>query len=116
MASNHYGGIIWTNHALERLKQRGLSQELAWQAYKYPDRSFPGRELGTTEYQRRYDKSLVTLITKFTEKREVIVISAWVDPPMPGTVDAAKRDAYKKYQKASFWGKIWLTLKQQLGL
>ncbi len=75
--SQSHGGIIWTNHALERLGQRGLTQDLAWQAFNNPDRSFAGKVAGTTEYQKRFGQSLVTLIAKQKRRREWIVISAW---------------------------------------
>lgn len=115
MAAQYYGGIIWTNHALERLGQRGLSQDLAWQTYRYPDSSFKGKQSGTTEYRKRFEKSLITLIAKQNEKKEWIVLSCWIDPPLAGSIDAKKKDDYKKYQKSSGLIKILLTIKKQLG-
>lgn len=116
MSDRKYGGIIWTNHALERLGQRGLSQELAWQAYKYADTSFPGKQSGTTEYQKRVQNSLITLILKKTEDNEWLVLSCWIDPPLFGTEDYRKKEQYKKYQQAGFLGKLWHTLRRQLGV
>lgn len=115
MADRLYGGIIWTKHALERLGQRGLSQNLAYQAYKYPDKYFAGKKLGTTEYQKRVQNSLITLITSYTDDREVLVLSCWIDPPLYGTQDYYKKEEYKKYKKAGFWGKFWIGFKKQLG-
>lgn len=110
-----YGGIIWTNHALERLGQRGLTQDLAWQTFNSPDCSIDGKKEGTIEYQKRFNHSLVTIIAKKNEKNEWVILSCWIDPPLPGTVDAKKKEEYRKYQKAGFWGKFFLTLKKQLG-
>lgn len=115
MTNQYYGGVIWTNHVLERLGQRGLTQNLAWEAFKNPDRSFSGKETDTIEYQKRFDHSLVTIIAKKNEKNEWVILSCWIDPPLPGTIDVKKKEEYKKYQKASFWGKIFLTFKKQLG-
>lgn len=115
MAERIYGGIIWTKHALERLGQRGLSQDLAYQAYRYADKSFPGKKQGTIEYQKRVQNSLITIITTFTENKEVLVLSCWIDPPLFGTQDYLKKENYKKYQKAGFWGKVLLTVRKQLG-
>lgn len=112
----YYGGLIWTNHAIERLSQRGLSQELAWTAFKNPDSTRLGSQQDATEYIKRVDTSRITLIAKQNEKREWIVLSCWIDPPLPGSIDAKKKERYLKYQKASFWGKFFLTLKNQLGL
>lgn len=113
---NRYGGIIWTNHALKKLKERGLYQDIALQAFKYPDKTFQGKKEGTFEYQKRVDKSFVTIIATKNENDEWIVISAWIDPPLPGSIDYKKREEYRNYQKASFWGKLFLTFKKQIGL
>ena len=94
MASNTYGGIIWTNHALERLSQRGLSRELAWTAFKNPDDTYSGKNPGSVEYHKKISSSNVTLIAKQNEKKEWIVISVWVDPPLPGSIDAKKQQNY----------------------
>jgi hypothetical protein len=112
----HYGGAIWTNHALERLGQRGLSQQLAWQAFNNPDHHEKGKNPGTTEFRKRVGNSTVTVIAKRNERNEWIILSNWIDPPLPGTHDFKKREEYLKYKKASLWGKVWYTLKKQLGL
>lgn len=113
---NNYGGVIWTNHVLERLKQRDLSQDIALQAFKYPDKTLKGKKKDTIEYQKTFQKSLITLIAIKNEKNEWVIISGWIDPPLPGSYDYKKKEEYKKYQKASFLGKLFLTFKKQLGL
>lgn len=110
-----YGGVIWTNHAIERLTQRGLSQKLAWEAFKYPDKTLPGKKEETIEYQKKLNSSLITIIAKQDEKKNWLILSAWIDPPLVGSIDWKKSQDYKKYQKASFWGKFFITLKRQLG-
>jgi hypothetical protein len=113
-AQSHYGGVIWTNHALERLGQRGLSQDLAWQAFSHPDKKLTGKRPDTIELQKKVGSSLITIIAKQNEKREWIILSNWIDPPLPGTIDYYKKEEYKRYQKSGFWGKVFLTLKKQL--
>lgn len=116
----YYKGAIWTNHVLDRLKERGLSQDKAGEVFLHPEKRFKGKQLDTVEYKKHFGNSLVTLIVKQNEKKEFIVISAWIDPPLPGTKDAKKKEkwlAYKeKYHNASFWGKVYLTFKKQIGL
>lgn len=113
--NQYYGKAIWTNHALERLGQRGLTQELAWRTFQFPDKSLKGKQLGAIEYQKFFGKSLITVIAKQNEKKEWIILSCWIDPPLDGSIDIRKKEDYKKYQKASFWGKFLITLKRQLG-
>jgi hypothetical protein len=116
MAPNKYGGLIWTNHALDRLGQRSLPQDLAWQAYRYPDDVQKDNYKNSTTYLKKHEKYLITLIIKENERKELIVVSAWIDPPMLGTADYKKKQQYNAYRKASVWGKIWHVVKSQLGM
>lgn len=114
MLDRHYGGVIWTKHALGRLSERGFTQELAWETFRHPDTTALAKE-GGTSFQKRVGSSVVTIIGKKNEHNEWIIISCWIHPPLEGTVDYKRWQAYKNYQKASFWGKLWYTLKRQLG-
>lgn len=114
--NKYYGGLIWTNHALERIGQRGMTQEIVTQTFYRPDHSFSGKEPGTIEYKKRFERSMVTLIAKQNDRREWLILSCWIDPPLAGTMDAKKREQYLKYKKSSFLGKLWLTLLKQLGI
>jgi len=109
----YFNGLIWTDHAIERLKQRGLRQALASQAFYHPDKILRGSANGSTEYQKRYKKSLITIIAKQNGQGEWLVLSCWSNPPLPGTEDAKRQKNYRRYQRASFWGKVlWFILKQ----
>lgn len=110
----HYGGAIWTNHARERLGQRGLSQDLAAQTFSLPDVTLTGKQPGTFEYQKRFGKSTVTVIAKQNEKYEWIILSCWIDPPLYGTEDYKKNQEYKKFTRTKGWKRWLLTLKKQL--
>lgn len=110
-----YGGIIWTNHALDQLVERGLSQEKVWEAFNNPDSSSKGRTPDSFEFRKKFDKHTVTVITKKNEKNEWVVLSCWINPPLPGTEDTKQKEEYKKYQKSSGLGKVLLTVKKQLG-
>lgn len=112
----YYGNVIWTNHALERLGQRGLSQKIAWQAFRYPDKKIPGKNSGTTEYQKKIGKSLVTIIATQNDKYEWVILSCWIDPPLAGSIDIKNSQYWKQYKKAGFWGKFWIILKRQIGI
>ncbi len=113
--SQYYGGAIWTHHAIERMQQRKLPQDLALAAFQHPDQSLNGKQSGTQEYRKRIDNHTVTIIAKKNEKGEWLILSTWVDPPFYGTADYDKKQKYndymRAYRKASFLGKIWLELK-----
>ena|SRR5258708_2466078 len=115
MYQTHYGGIIWTNHAKERLINRSVEQAMALQAFHSPDRTFSGKNPGTIQYEKKIGSSTITLIAKQNEQKEWIILSGWIDPPLPGTKDYKEKQAWKKYKNAGFGGKLWYILKKQLG-
>lgn len=115
MYNQYYAGLIWTHHVLERLTDRGMTQDIVAQTITHPDKSFPGKQPGSTQYEKRFDKRTITAIVKPNEKRELVIISAWMDPPLEWTKDAKKKKEYWAYQKAPEWKKWLLTLKKMLG-
>jgi hypothetical protein len=114
--TNYYGGLIFTNHALQRLSERQFPQHMVLDTFNRPDKSFPGKQPGSYEYQRRFGASTVTVIAKQNERREWLVLSCWIDPPLPGTKDHKQRQHYLAYRNAGFWKRLWLTFKAQIGL
>ena len=113
--TRYYDNLIWTNHAIERMKARGLSQEVASQAFYNPHHRKNGKTTGSYEYIKKTGNKVVTVIGKQNEKHEWFVISAWIDPPLQGSSDAKAQLYYQKYRSASLWGKLWLTILKQLG-
>jgi len=111
-----YGGIIWTNHALERLKDRAFPQDKAWETIKYADIEKAGQKANTREFKKKFGAQTVTAIASKNEKGEWVVVSCWIDPPVIGTKDHYKKQKYWEYQKASNLKKIWFIILEQLGL
>ena len=119
--------VVFTNHAIERMSQRGISGDWAWQSVKQPDTTNPGKEKHTTEFMKRFSAHTVTTIAKKNDIGEWVVLSVWMDPPLKGTVDYSKREKYhkkleknrqldRKMERASFWGKMWIAFRKQLGV
>lgn len=113
--NSYFGGAIWTNHAIDRLKERGMSKDIAVKAFQNPDSKGNGKQKGTYEFQKKIGNSFVTVIATQNEKKEWIILSCWVDPPIYGTRDWKSKQYYKEYQKAGFWGKLWVIFKKQIG-
>lgn len=114
MNQTKFAGAIWTNHALERLDQRGLTQALAGQAFQYSDHCGPGRELGTVEFRKKFNQSTVTVIAKKNDRGAWLILSCWIDPPLEGYMDARKKQRYLEYKQAGFWKRLWMDIKQDL--
>lgn len=108
-----YGDTIWTDHAMERMGKRGLTQELALQAFNSPDSQSKGTKPGTQKFSKQIGKSTVTVIAKRNESGKWLILSCWVMPPL--TVWGSKEDEnYQKFKQAGFWGKLWYTFKKQI--
>lgn len=94
---NHFGGVIWTNHALQRLRERNISQSDAWATWRNPDQSRKG-DLHKHEegwrYYKRYGDQVIEVVATQNEKKEWIILSVWSKP-------AASDPAYRNDHKPS---------------
>ncbi|HTK03557.1 MAG TPA: DUF4258 domain-containing protein [Alphaproteobacteria bacterium] len=98
---NNYGGIIWTNHALQRLRERNIKQGDAWATWSNPQESRKGAS-GNWVYYRTYPTSgkpgneRIEVVAKKNEKGEWLILSVWSKPVFQSN----------KSNKTSFWGFI----------
>lgn len=113
--ANSFGGVIWTNHALDRLRERGIPQDAALLAFRHPDFQRRGKKKSGKVFTRRLVDKKITLAAIQNDKWEWVIVSVWIDPPLRGTADEGHQREYKQYQKATFWGKVWRDVKKQLG-
>lgn len=110
----YYGGVIWTNHALSRMEERGLDQSTAFSVFKHPQIQGKGSN-NSFKYEKKFDNSKVTIVAKQNKKGEWLILSAWIDPPLPGSKDALEKEKYKKYQKVTGFKRFLLAFMRQLG-
>lgn len=73
----HYRGTIWTNHALERLRARGISQGDAWATWRNPDSTRYAASRGGWVRGRTYGKNRIEVVTKQNERGEWVILSVW---------------------------------------
>lgn len=114
MKSNNFGGAFWTDHAQERMRERGIPKDYAIDSIKNPDVS--EKNNGKTRLLKKINDKTITLVVIKNDKGESVVVSIWMDPPMAGTKDYKKKLRYNEYKKGSLGKKIWLTILKQLGL
>lgn len=94
-----YGGVIWTNHALERLTERGVSQGDAWYTFQKPQQSRYATSLGAWIYYRTYGDQRIEVVAKQNERKEWIILSVWSKKVFP-------QPSSKPLQKTSFVSKV----------
>jgi len=77
----NYGGVIWTNHALQRLRERDISQGDAWATWNRPEQSRYNkyRNNGAWVYYRTWGNEKIEVVATQNEKNEWIILSVWSD-------------------------------------
>lgn len=77
----NYGGLIWTNHALQRLKERGIKQGDAWATWNRPEQSRKGSgsHFGAWVYYRTWGDTKIEVVAKQDVYKRWIIISVWSD-------------------------------------
>ncbi len=101
---NKFGGVIWTNHALARLNERGIKQGDAWATWKNPDQSRYAASKNAWVYYKTYGKDKIEVVAKQNERKEWLILSVWSKP----VYEDHKRGKQKKSgEQDSFWRLIY---------
>lgn len=101
---NHFGGVIWTNHALDRLRERGIKQSDAWATWNRPEQSYKAnlhKGEDAWRYYRTYGSERIEVVARKNEKGEWVIISVWSDPV--ATSKSQNSKSQSQHQKVSFW-------------
>lgn len=80
MTDRNFGGIIWTNHAIQRLVEREINQSDAFATWKNPDQERYAKSQGAWVYYRTYGSQKIEVVAKQNEKKEWVVLSVWARP------------------------------------
>lgn len=107
--------IIWTNHARERNAQRLISEDWVMKTLNDPDESIPSNDQ-TIKHKKRFNNQTVSVVTKYTDKGEKLILSTWINPPTQGSSDFKNQQRNREMKKASNLKKFWLTILHQIGL
>lgn len=76
----NFGGVIWTNHALQRLSERGIKQGDAWATFQRPDQSRYAKSKGAWIYYKTYGNEKLEVVAKQNERKEWIILTVWSRP------------------------------------
>lgn len=102
---NHFGGVIWTNHALKRLRERGIKQSDAWATWNRPEQGYKAnlhKSEDAYRYYRTYGNERIEVVARKNEKGEWIILSVWSDPVIQKSLKSYFGHS-KNPQKVSFW-------------
>lgn len=74
-----YQGFIFTKHALERLNDRSVSQELVIKTLQNPDSTQPTEKPGNVKFIRNLHNRNVQVIATYLEnQKKWLIVSVWV--------------------------------------
>lgn len=90
----NYGGVVWTEHAISRMHERGISQGDAWVTWKKPDNSRYAKNKGAWVYYKAYGGQTIEVVAKKNEKGEWIILSVWSK-----TIFGRRKEASKPFWK-----------------
>lgn len=101
-----YGGVIWTDHALQRARERGISQGDAWATFRNPDQSRPAQKGGNWVYYKTYDSQKVEVVASKNEKGQWVILSVWsrsvYDTGKPAAVNKRWDNILEKFLQKIF--------------
>lgn len=92
---NNYKGIIFTNHALQRLRERDISQGDAWATLVHPQESRKGSNKNAWVFYRTYGNNKIEVVATENEKKEWVVLSVWSRPAY-GTASYPKPNIFEQ--------------------
>lgn len=77
---NRYGGVIWTNHALERLRERGVSQSDAFVTFNNPSQTRHASTKNAWVYYRDFKNYRLEVVAAQNERKQWVIMSVWSKP------------------------------------
>jgi hypothetical protein len=78
--NKNYGGVIWTDHALQRLVERGISQGDAWATWNRPHSSRYAKQKSAWVYYRTWGNQIIEVVATKNSKGEWVILSVWSKP------------------------------------
>ena len=86
----NYKGLIWTKHALSRMRKRGIKQGDAWATWRRPDQSRYAKTKGTWVYYKTFSGQKIEVVAKKMPpasrasgpegKGKWVILSVWSRP------------------------------------
>lgn len=75
-----YKGVVLTNHAEERMRQRDVSPEQVYTTLMKPDRSRYADAKEKFIYNKTFGRDMVEVVASQNERKQWVVVSVWSRP------------------------------------
>jgi len=96
-----YKGLIFTNHILQRMQQRGIDFHDIYWAWAKPDDTLKAETPGALKFYRNYDNKKIAVVAKKNEDGKWLVLTCW------------QKEVFSRRKKSSinsgltFWQNLW---------
>lgn len=88
--------MIWTDHALSRMRERGISQGDAWTTWRNPDSSKHSKLRGGWVYYKTVGRKRIGVVAKKNERGEWLILSVWSKTKV---VNGEERNVWKAIKR-----------------
>ena len=78
--NKNFGGVIWTNHALSRMRDRGIKQGDAWATFRRSDKSERAKVKGAWVYYKTWSDQKIEVVAKQDNHKRWVILSVWSRP------------------------------------
>lgn len=75
--TRHFGGVIWTDHAIQRLRERGITQQEALLAFTNADQTRYAKRKSAWVYYKQFGRQKIEVVAKKNERGEWLILSVW---------------------------------------
>lgn len=97
---SNYKNLIWTNHALSRMRERDISQSDAYATWSNPDKLRYAKARHAWVYHKNINRKKIEVVAKKNEKGEWVIISVWSKVAHP------KRVGKKEFSLTRFFKRL----------
>lgn len=112
----HFMGLIFTDHAIQRLYQRKITQSDAWYTFKHASTRVPGSTPGSFKFFKDYGEQRIEVVAKQNEKGEWVILSCWSKLVGTGQPLFQKPENFLFFLIKKVVGKCWRTVKKKQDL
>lgn len=75
--NRRYKELIFTNHALERARQRAVDMGAVWATWRHPQKSRYAATRGAWVKERTWGNRRIEVVVKQNDRKEWVVLSVW---------------------------------------
>jgi len=75
--NRNYKELVFTNHALDRLRERDVGQSEAWACWRHPQKKEYAATKGGWVFSRSWGKRQIEVVATQNDRKDWVVISVW---------------------------------------